>query len=64
LIFEDDAIEAIAKKSIKRKTGARGLRSILEDIMLDIMFDLPDYKNKTIKISKDVVENGAKPEIE
>ena len=41
LNFTEDALEAIAKKAIKRKTGARGLRSIMEDILLDTMFDLP-----------------------
>lgn len=42
LVFEADALAEIAKKAMKRKTGARGLRGILEDLMLDIMFDLPD----------------------
>ena len=41
LSFTDDALKAIAKRAIVRKTGARGLRSILEDILLDTMFDLP-----------------------
>jgi len=63
LEFDDKAVEEIAKKSIKRKTGARGLRSILEDIMLDIMFELPEYSGKTIKISEDVILKSAKPEI-
>jgi len=63
LVFDDGAIEEIAKKSIKRKTGARGLRSILEDIMLDIMFELPEYSGKTVKISKKVVTEKMKPEI-
>ena len=63
LTFEDKAIEEIAKKSIKRKTGARGLRSILEDIMLDIMFELPEYSGKTIHITEKVVTEKAKPKI-
>jgi ATP-dependent Clp protease ATP-binding subunit ClpX len=41
LRFTDEALTAIAKKAIGRKTGARGLRSILEDVMLDIMYDIP-----------------------
>lgn len=48
LEFEQDALKEIAKKAIERKTGARGLRSIIEGIMLDVMFDLPsreDIKN-------------------
>lgn len=56
LEFEKDALKELAKLAIVRKTGARGLRSILEDIMLDIMFDLPKYKNKTVVITKEVVE--------
>ncbi len=55
LKFNKTALKEIAKKAIKRKTGARGLRSILEDIMLDIMFDLPNYKDKTITITKEIV---------
>ena len=41
LVFEEEALQEIAKKAIERKTGARGLRSIIEGIMLDVMFDLP-----------------------
>jgi ATP-dependent Clp protease ATP-binding subunit ClpX len=63
LVFERDAIEEIAKKSIKRKTGARGLRAILENMMLDIMFELPDYKDKTVKITREVVLEGKEPEV-
>ncbi|EJF06287.1 Endopeptidase Clp ATP-binding regulatory subunit ClpX [Thiovulum sp. ES] len=63
LEFEDGAIEEIAKKSIKRKTGARGLRAILENIMLDIMFELPEYENKTVTITKEVVLDGKSPTI-
>ncbi len=55
LSFTKDALKEIAKKAIERKTGARGLRSILEDIMLDIMFDLPSYKGKKITITKEIV---------
>lgn len=55
LNFDKLALKEIAKLALQRKTGARGLRSILEDIMLDIMYDLPDYKGKTITITKDVV---------
>ena len=55
LEFEAEALELIAQKAIERKTGARGLRSILEDIMLDIMFDLPSLNNKKVIITKDIV---------
>ena len=45
LEFKDDAISEIAKKAISKKTGARGLRSILENILLKTMFELPDMEN-------------------
>ncbi len=63
LEFEKDALKELAKLAIIRKTGARGLRSILEDIMLDIMFELPKYKNKTITISKEVVLKTKEPKV-
>ena len=63
LKFEKDALKELAKLAIVRKTGARGLRSILEDIMLDIMFDLPKYKNKTITITKEVVQKTEEPKV-
>ena len=55
LTFTNDALKEIASKAIERKTGARGLRSILEEIMLDIMFNLPEYKHDKIIITKDIV---------
>lgn len=55
LEFDKNSLREIAKLAIVRKTGARGLRSILEDIMLDIMYELPSYKGKTVTITKDVV---------
>ncbi|MBR3018243.1 MAG: ATP-dependent Clp protease ATP-binding subunit ClpX [Clostridia bacterium] len=65
LEFEKDALEAIAKKAIERKSGARGLRAIIEDALLDTLFELPGQDNvsKCI-ITKDVIENGAKPVLE
>jgi len=57
LVFEEDAIEAIADKAIAQKTGARGLRSIVEAMMIDIMFDLPGSTGvKRVVINKAVVE--------
>ena len=57
LVFEDDAVDAIADKAIAQKTGARGLRSIVEAMMTDIMFDLPSEKGaKRVTINKEVVE--------
>jgi len=63
LAFEKEALKELAKLAIVRKTGARGLRSILEDIMLDIMFDLPKYKNKTVTITKEVVQKTEEPKV-
>ncbi len=55
LDFSDDALHAVAKKAIERKTGARGLRSILEGILLDTMFDLPSMEGvDEVHIDKDV----------
>lgn len=61
LKFEKDALKAIAALALKRKTGARGLRSIIEEVMIDLMFELPEYKNYDIIINKEVIEEGAKP---
>ncbi len=62
LTFTDEALRAIAEKAILRKTGARGLRSIVEAILLDTMFDLPDMDGVTeIVIDKDVVEGKKEP---
>ena len=62
LEFEDAALVSIAKLAEKRNTGARGLRAITEEIMTDIMYTLPDDKSvKKVIITKDVVENKAKP---
>ncbi|MEH6791262.1 ATP-dependent Clp protease ATP-binding subunit ClpX [Parasphingorhabdus sp.] len=62
LTFTDDALVAVAKKAIERKTGARGLRSIVENILLDTMFDLPDLEGvDEIVIDKDVVAGTKDP---
>jgi len=52
LEFTDEALRAIARKAMKKDTGARGLRSIMEDTMLDIMFDLPDHQGATYVINE------------
>ena len=58
LVFDKDALEEIAELSLKRNTGARGLRSILEDIMTDIMFEIPgDQSIKKVVITKDSVHS-------
>lgn len=62
LTFSEGALEAVAEKAITRKTGARGLRSIMEGILLDPMYDLPDLENvEEIVINREVVEGTAKP---
>ena len=62
LEFDDDAIRAIAQKAIKLNTGARGLRSILEQAMLDVMYDIPgDSEIEKIVITKDTIETGERP---
>ncbi|QIQ20630.1 ATP-dependent protease ATP-binding subunit ClpX [Zophobihabitans entericus] len=64
LEFSEDALVAIAEKAMKRKTGARGLRSIVENILLDTMYDLPSLKNvKKVIVNKDVIEKNAAPEL-
>ena len=65
LEFEDGALEAIADRALSIKTGARGLRSIVEALMTDIMFDLPSIPgSKRVTISRDDVEGGTRPAIE
>jgi len=62
LTFTDEALEAIAKKAIDRKTGARGLRSIVEGLLLDTMFDLPTLDGVTeVVVDKDVVDGRKEP---
>ena len=62
LEVEDEAIKAIAQKALTLKTGARGLRGIFENMMTDIMYELPSQEDVTkCIITKDVVENGAEP---
>ena len=62
LEFKEDALKAIAKKAIERKTGARGLRSIMESFLLDPMFDLPGLSDvESMVINRDVVENNGQP---
>ena len=61
LSFEEDALHSIAQKALDRKTGARGLRSILEEILLDIMYELPELSGYEVIITNEVVETEAKP---
>ena len=62
LTFTDDALKAIAKRAIARKTGARGLRSIMEDILLDTMFDLPGMESvEEVVVNEEAVTSDAAP---
>ncbi len=62
LNFEEDAIEAIADKAFERKTGARGLRSIMEDVMMDTMYEIPsDEFIEECVVTKEAVEGGSEP---
>ena len=62
LKFTDDALKSVAKRAIERKTGARGLRSILESILLDSMYDLPTMDGVAeVVVNREVVEGRAKP---
>ncbi|WP_105210436.1 ATP-dependent Clp protease ATP-binding subunit ClpX [Streptococcus suis] len=65
LEFDEDALLAIAEKAIERKTGARGLRSIIEETMLDVMFEVPSQDNvKRVRVTKDAVDGKEKPLLE
>jgi ATP-dependent Clp protease ATP-binding subunit ClpX len=61
LSFEPEALELIAQRAIDRKSGARGLRSIMEEILLDIMYELPELKNYEVVITPEVIKTGEKP---
>ncbi len=64
LVFEPEALEAIAEKAIEHQTGARGLRSICEDALMDVMYELPDHSGKTkVVIKRSDIEGLTKPEI-
>ena len=60
--FTDEALVAIAKAALKRGTGARGLRAILEEVMLDVMYDLPSLAGlKECIVTKEVIANRERP---
>jgi ATP-dependent Clp protease ATP-binding subunit ClpX len=62
LVFTDDALTAIAEKAIERETGARGLRSIIENALLDVMFELPSREDVTkCVVTRDTIERGVAP---
>ncbi len=64
LEFQEDALRAVARKAIERKTGARSLKGIIEDLMLDVMFDIPKSNEpRKVIITKACIEDGAQPEV-
>ena len=64
LEFTQDALTAIAQQALKRKTGARGLRSIIENALLDTMYELPSMAGqKTVTVDKNVIENNELPKV-
>lgn len=65
LVFEENALRAIARKAIERKTGARSLKGIIEDVMLDIMYDIPAGRGRRrVTITRECIEENKKPLIE
>jgi len=65
LTFEEDALRAVAKKAIERKTGARGLRAIVEDVMLDVMYDIPSRADvQSCTITKAAIEKEETPRLQ
>ena len=64
LEFHEDALRSVARKAMQRKTGARGLRTILENVLLDTMYDLPSLRNvQKVVVDENVIEGNAKPYI-
>ncbi|MBR2337836.1 MAG: ATP-dependent Clp protease ATP-binding subunit ClpX [Clostridia bacterium] len=64
LVFDDDALRAIAEKTLKRNTGARGLRSVMEELLTNLMFELPsDHTVEKVIITRACVDDGAQPEL-
>ena len=64
LEFRDDALRAVSRRAMQRKTGARGLRTILETVLLDTMYDLPSLRNVSkVVVDEAVIEGATKPYI-
>lgn len=65
LVFTEDALRAVAKKAIERKTGARSLRGIIEEVMLDVMFDIPrEAAPRRVTVTQECITEGAPPIVE
>ena len=62
LVFSDDALVSVADKALERETGARGLRSIIEEILLEVQFELPSRRDvKKCVVTKETIEKGLPP---
>jgi ATP-dependent Clp protease ATP-binding subunit ClpX len=62
LVFSDDALKAVAQKALERETGARGLRSIIEEVLLEVQFELPSRRDvQKCVVTKETIERGIKP---
>ncbi len=62
LVFSEDALNSIADKALERETGARGLRSIIEEALLDVQFELPSRRDvQKCVVTRDTIEKGATP---
>ncbi len=65
LAFDEAALKAVAQKALKRGTGARGLRAILEEVLMDVMFDLPSREDVVeVKVTESCITNGTQPLLE
>ncbi len=64
LVFTDDALNACAEDSVKHKTGARGLRTVLEDVLLDVMYEIPSRADvKKCVVTAEVIRDGERPRL-
>ena len=62
LVFSTDALKAVADRALERETGARGLRSIIEEVLLEVQFELPSRRDvKKCVVTKETIERGVKP---
>src|SRR5438309_5537437 len=62
LVFAEDSLNSIAEKALERETGARGLRSIIEEVLLEVQFELPSRRDvKKCVVTKETIERGLKP---
>jgi ATP-dependent Clp protease ATP-binding subunit ClpX len=62
LVFADDALSSVADKALERETGARGLRSIIEEVLLEVQFELPSRRDvRKCVVTRETIDNGVPP---